>query len=43
MQYLSSFGFSCTTLWLFSDPHGTAVLQKYVQLESVSTKCTLVL
>ena len=26
--FLSSFGFSCTTLWLVSDPHGTAVTQK---------------
>ena len=41
--YLSSSGFNCTTLWLFSDPHGTAVSQKYVRLESVSTKCTLFL
>ena len=40
-KYLSSSGFNCTTLWLFSDPNGTAVSQKYVRLESVSTKCTL--
>ena len=26
--YLSSSGFNCTTLWLFFDPHGTAVSQK---------------
>ena len=26
--YLSSSGFNFTTLWLFSDPHGTAVSQK---------------
>ena len=42
-KYLSSSGFNCTTLWLFFDPHGTAVSQKYVRLESVSTKCTLFL
>ena len=41
--YLSSSGFSCATLWLFSDPHGTAVFQKNVHIESVSTKCTLFL
>ena len=39
--YFSSSGFNCTTLWLFSDPRGTAVSQKYVRLESVSIKCTL--
>ena len=39
-KYLSSSGFNCTT---FFDPHGTAVSQKYVRLESVSTKCTLFL
>ena len=26
--FLSSFGFSCTTLWLISDPYGTAVSHK---------------
>ena len=26
-KYLSSSGFNCTTLWLFSDPHVTAVSQ----------------
>ena len=41
--FLSSSGFNCTTLWLFSDPHGTAVSQKYVRLESISTKYTLFL
>ena len=38
--HLSSSGFNCTTLWLFFDPHGTAVSQKLVLCESVSTKCT---
>ena len=43
-QYISSSGFNCTTLWLFSDPLGTAVAQKKnVLLESVSTKYTLFL
>ena len=41
--YLSSSGSNCTTLWLFFDPHGTAVSRKYVLLESVSTKYTLFL
>ena len=40
MYYFSSSGFDFTTLWLFFDPHGTAVSKKYVRLESVSTKCT---
>ena len=31
------------TLYIFSDPHGTAVSQKFVRLESVSTKCALFL
>ena len=41
--YLSSSGFNYTTLWLFSDPHGTAVSQKSVLLESVSSKGILFL
>ena len=36
---LSSLGLSCTTLWLFSDPQRTAVSQKYVRRDSLSTKC----
>ena len=36
--YLSSFEFNCTTLWLFSDQHGTAVSQKYVLRDIVTTK-----
>ena len=32
-EYLSSSGFSCTTLRLFYDPHGTAVSLKPVCLE----------
>ena len=27
MAYLYSSGFSCTLLWLFSDPHGIAISQ----------------
>ena len=42
-EYLSSSGFSCLTLWLFYDQHGTAVSQKPVCLESVLTKCTFFL
>ena len=30
-SYLSSFGFNCNTLWLFSDTHGSAVAQKVVR------------
>ena len=37
-QYLFSSGFNCTSLWLFSDPHGTAVSQKQVIRESLTTK-----
>ena len=33
---MSSCGFSCIILWLFSDPHETAVSQNYVRLKSVS-------
>ena len=40
-QYLSLFEFSCSSLWLFSDPYGTDVSQKYERLESVSLKCTV--
>ena len=36
-QFLSAFGLNCTTLWLFSDPHRTAVSQNYVCRAKVST------
>ena len=42
-QYLSSSRLICSTLWLFSDSHGTAVSKPYVLQESVSIKCTLFL
>ena len=41
--YFSSLGFNCTSLWLFSDPRGTAVFQKYVRRDSVFTIYTLIL
>ena len=39
--YLSSSGFNCTTLWLFSDSHETAVSHKQILRESVSLNFTL--
>ena len=41
--HLSSSGFNCTSLWLFSDPRGTTVSQKYVRRDSVFTNYTLFL
>ena len=37
-KYLSSFSLCCTMLWLFSDQNETAVSQKFVRHDSVSTK-----
>ena len=39
--YFSSFALSYTTLWVFSGPHETAVSQKFVRHDSVSTNCSL--
>ena len=40
-QNLSSYGFSCFRLWLYSNPHNphrTVVFQKHVRRDSVPTK-----